>query len=394
MSMRRVILCLATVAILVGPAAAGRVSAQDEPSADSLREALLGEIEQIVEEAEDLGAKRRCPRTYTRVEDALDALIDAVRRDPAAARRGDYAARIGDLDTAARRLRARAAFIKEMRNEKHDWEAAAIRYDRLVESLATVAGIALPARLSGPGAGRALVDSVATRQVETLALIDSLSLSNRELQAWVRVEKDANETLIEGLRDEITQLRHRLWEMQLRAGVAEADRSAVEADITVAEARISEAEARIREQQKREEKLRGLADLFTPQQGEVLLTPDGAIHINLVGFKFASGSAWLNPRYFGLLDKVLTVADLFPGSVLTVEGHTDASGSRDRNIDLSRERADRIATLLTEKMGVERTVIEAVGIGPDRPVAPNTTPEGRARNRRIEIVITPAGDSP
>lgn len=77
-----------------------------------------------------------------------------------------------------------------------------------------------------------------------------------------------------------------------------------------------------------------------------------------------------------------------PDSTITVEGHTDSQGAPGYNHDLSQRRADAVAAYLVSR-GIARDRITARGIGPDRPVANNGTVDGRAQNRRVEIVVTP-----
>jgi outer membrane protein OmpA-like peptidoglycan-associated protein len=74
------------------------------------------------------------------------------------------------------------------------------------------------------------------------------------------------------------------------------------------------------------------------------------------------------------------------GRAAAVEGYTDSSGSQAGNLQLSRLRAESVRTYLVSR-GVPGATISARGMGPDRPVAANTTAEGRANNRRVEIVV-------
>ena len=75
-----------------------------------------------------------------------------------------------------------------------------------------------------------------------------------------------------------------------------------------------------------------------------------------------------------------------PDANITVEGHTDSQGSRDHNMQLAQQRAESVKAQLVSR-GVAADRIKAVGIGPDRPVADNKSAEGRANNRRVEIVV-------
>ena len=78
----------------------------------------------------------------------------------------------------------------------------------------------------------------------------------------------------------------------------------------------------------------------------------------------------------------------YPASLVVVTGHTDSTGTVDHNNDLSNRRAQSVASVLTAN-GVPSTRVSTVGRGSSQPVATNATPEGRAANRRVEIVIRP-----
>ena len=79
-----------------------------------------------------------------------------------------------------------------------------------------------------------------------------------------------------------------------------------------------------------------------------------------------------------------------PDANITVEGHTDSQGSRDHNMQLAQQRAESVKAQLVSR-GVAADRIKAVGIGPDRPIADNKSAEGRANNRRVEIIVEGGG---
>ncbi len=105
---------------------------------------------------------------------------------------------------------------------------------------------------------------------------------------------------------------------------------------------------------------------------------------------FASNESALLPA---AMVKLNDVADALikgnPDSNITVEGHTDSQGQRQYNMDLGEKRAQSVRDHLVSR-GVAADRIKAVGIGPDRPIADNKTAEGRANNRRVEIIVQPA----
>jgi len=104
---------------------------------------------------------------------------------------------------------------------------------------------------------------------------------------------------------------------------------------------------------------------------------------------FASNESTLLPA---AMLKLNEVADALikgnPDSNITVEGHTDSQGQRQYNMELAQKRANSVRDQLVAR-GVASDRIKAVGIGPDRAVADNKTAEGRANNRRVEIIVEP-----
>ena len=104
---------------------------------------------------------------------------------------------------------------------------------------------------------------------------------------------------------------------------------------------------------------------------------------------FASNQSTLLPAAQASLDNVVSVLKANPDRSIVVEGYTDSQGQRAYNMDLSQRRADSVRTYFVQH-GIPQEIIRAQGFGPDKPVADNSTAEGRANNRRVEIVVSPA----
>ncbi len=102
--------------------------------------------------------------------------------------------------------------------------------------------------------------------------------------------------------------------------------------------------------------------------------------------EFEPGNSTLTAAGIEVLARLLPVLQQLHGRKFEVIGHTDASGSRAQNIALSAARADAVKTWLVGK-GVAPETVQTSAVGPDRPIASNDTPEGRARNRRIEFRV-------
>jgi outer membrane protein OmpA-like peptidoglycan-associated protein len=101
--------------------------------------------------------------------------------------------------------------------------------------------------------------------------------------------------------------------------------------------------------------------------------------------EFATAKATLLPSSKSLLDEIAKAAKDCPGT-LEVQGHTDSVGAADMNKTLSEARASSVVTALRER-GLDEKRLKATGFGPDKPIADNGTPEGRAQNRRIEFRV-------
>jgi outer membrane protein OmpA-like peptidoglycan-associated protein len=106
--------------------------------------------------------------------------------------------------------------------------------------------------------------------------------------------------------------------------------------------------------------------------------------------QFETGTAEIKDVSYPLLNEVVGVMTDAPDIRLAVHGHTDSRGSVAYNKDLSQKRARAVVTYLTSK-GVAANRLEAQGFGPEKPIAPNDTDQGRARNRRVEFkILAPA----
>ena len=103
---------------------------------------------------------------------------------------------------------------------------------------------------------------------------------------------------------------------------------------------------------------------------------------------FATDSAAIRPDLRSDLNTVASSLLKYPNSRIEVIGHTDNTGSAAYNQDLSQRRAVAVASVLRES-GVPGARIAAYGRGEDQPIASNLTAEGRAKNRRVEIIIRP-----
>jgi outer membrane protein OmpA-like peptidoglycan-associated protein len=175
-----------------------------------------------------------------------------------------------------------------------------------------------------------------------------------------------------------------------------AEISALGEQVALMEQRLDESSAeeealkkKIEQQKIRREKITRIDNSFTRDEGNALLDNQNIV-ISLYGLNFASGRSNIESENFGLLKKVIKAFKEFPGCKIIIEGHTDSRGGDERNLRLSEERAEAVKQYILANTGISPSRIHAVGYGESRPVANNEIEEGRAKNRRIDVVIMPA----
>ncbi len=310
------------------------------------------------------GAKGQLPRAWWE----LDARLDQAEES------GVTASAWQTLETDVRRLRNAAAFVAQMRKQKSGMEAMLGRFDQALAEIGALLGEKPSPILSGKPAADELLGRLSRANLARQIMVDSLTVENRRLGESVQTEVGYQDSMITALQVEVSALRQKLWETELRAGVAEADRSAAETVLS--------------RKQQREETIASLRESFGPTEGEIQLTPEGTIVMRVYGISFGVGSAALKAGQQALIAKIAAATKRFPGAEVRIEGHTDDTGRRDGNLRLSRRRAETVARMLEQQLGLAADSIATEGFGPDRPVALNSTAEGRAKNRRIDVVIS------
>jgi outer membrane protein OmpA-like peptidoglycan-associated protein len=105
------------------------------------------------------------------------------------------------------------------------------------------------------------------------------------------------------------------------------------------------------------------------------------------GILFDIDKAIIKPESSPTLSEISNFLKANTKTSVFIVGHTDNAGSFDHNINLSKERAAAVVNELISKYGVNKTQLNAQGVGPLSPVAPNDKEDGKAKNRRVEIVL-------
>lgn len=214
-----------------------------------------------------------------------------------------------------------------------------------------------------------LAEEVARREAELAAVNQELDAQRRELES----QRTA-------LERQLASLRERLGETEKRAAELSAEKDAEIRRLRgTYDSLVKDLESEI---SKGEIKVKQIRDRLSVQLVEKIL--------------FDSGRAEIKPEGREVLAKVGRILQDVKDKRIRIEGNTDSVpigvALRQRfptNWELSTMRATTVVRFLQEKGGVDAKQLAAVGYGPHRPIASNDTPEGRAENRRIEIVLLP-----
>jgi outer membrane protein OmpA-like peptidoglycan-associated protein len=176
---------------------------------------------------------------------------------------------------------------------------------------------------------------------------------------------------------------------QLAAERARAAQAEADADRARAEAAAAEAQARAAAANKSATDANAVREKLRSQLNSVLATSESArgLIVNMSDVLFDTGKYTLKPNTQISLAKVSGILQAYPGLKLQVEGYTDSVGSDEFNQKLSENRADAVRNFLITQ-GVQTDNISSTGYGKAKPVADNATAQGRAQNRRVQLVVS------
>lgn len=129
----------------------------------------------------------------------------------------------------------------------------------------------------------------------------------------------------------------------------------------------------------------GMAQDITLDASAIAKALDETGTITLHNILFETGKATLKAESAAALQPVIDVLTADSTLRLEIQGHTDNTGTKAANLTLSQQRADAVREYLVTTGGIAAVRLTAVGLGDTMPVAPNTTEDGRAQNRRVEL---------
>lgn len=321
-----------------------------EAELQAVRSSVLGEARRRREAALAARAEELAPRTLAGADTLLrraDASLGIDPSQPSEAR--ELATRAADAYAHATWI---AVLSDSVRRREVSAETVVRRHEAELIGIAEALG-----RQAGFAAGSGPVTA------EVVAAILSLLEDRRRLEASL-AEREGEIRRLRTTSDSLELELSRLGER---------------------EATIS---AELRGRERREQTLREVQALFDDEEAEIILGVD-RLTIRLLGLTFDSGSHKIRPEDYSLLTKVQQAIRALSGARITVEGHTDSQGNDEFNQALSTRRAIAVREYILANMAISADRIRAIGYGESRPIGRNDTAAGRARNRRIDVVLEP-----
>lgn len=316
----------------------------------AIKAEYLNDTRRLIADAERARVERYAPLTLSRAKSLLAEAETELNENRYDADRPRSLAKQANYE--AKHAIYLSEVVRDVRDKDLTVEELILQWEEPLREIAGAADI-LPVMSDGH-------DSL---QAELVTYIDNVRSLNQSLEQ----EKEESLTRLADMQDEIRTLDERL-------GGATEERAALVQRL--------EAQARIKQQFEQVEQM------FSRDEARVFREGNNVI-MRLVGLGFDSGRANLRQDSFNLLAKVEKAIDVFPRSELIVEGHTDSYGSDELNQKLSQDRAESVQQYMINAMRIPSYRLIAIGYGETNPVANNETEAGRAKNRRIDIVIKP-----
>lgn len=156
--------------------------------------------------------------------------------------------------------------------------------------------------------------------------------------------------------------------------------------ISELEVQLDDSEAILQETARLKQQFADVESLFASNEADLMVINNDLV-LRLTSMTFPAGRAVIESRYYGLLNRVQRAIDIFNDVPVVVEAHTDSQGENDANLVLSQQRANAVRTYLIANSTIAPTRISSEGFGESRPIASNMYEDGRAKNRRIDIVF-------
>jgi outer membrane protein OmpA-like peptidoglycan-associated protein len=232
---------------------------------------------------------------------------------------------------------------------------------------------------------------VSERKIEAEKLETEIAARRAEMEALEARAAEAerqrlnSESLLTESQSQLSEAQDFLADATLQTEVLNAERTRLESAMGALRTEQAALVAAVGGLKRERDELSTRLDDALSLVADTRNTARGTI-INLPDILFDLNESTLKPEAKQVIAKLAGILLIMGDLNTRIEGHTDSTGSYDYNMSLSEQRAASVRDFLFEQ-GIEAQRMTVEGYGPDRPIAENTSKEGRAKNRRVEIVI-------
>ncbi len=351
---------------------------------EAIRVAILGEADRLIVRAETDEAGKYALATLDRARTArreADAILLADRT-----KHDDAARTAAEAEYEARHASTIAQSVRSLARNDQAWEKLMLLYEIQMDHAGAALG--LP-RLPFDDGPQAAADTLTARiqglraeagRLATEREAVAIALRSTAARVGAAGNGDDGASLVRAIDERFDALFAEKRELATRIESGQAHLAELSQEHAAVASQLSA-------RKEMEEKFRQAKALITPADGEVLYNAAGDVILRLSGLAFESGKSDLRDVHMPLLAKAKTILGLYPDARVVVEGHTDVAGDPVANQRLSERRALAVMQSLRASLEIPAERIQAIGFGAERPVASNQTAEGKAKNRRIDIVI-------
>ncbi len=271
-------------------------------------------------------------------------------------------------------------------------QGAQAAYARALAAKSSKTAMADQARAAAQLASQAIKDTLKVREEQAAAEAEAKRQAERAaLEARATTAEDESVRIARQLKDVETQRQALAAETADLAKLTEkltAEKNEIVAERDAVKAERDQVAAEREAIRRERDELAGMLKGALSSVADTTESARGVV-VSLSGILFDVGKATLMPAAQISVAKLAGILMVFPQMNLSIEGHTDSTGSAETNMKLSMERARTVYEFLMVQ-GIASDRMKYQGFGPENPVAPNDTEANRARNRRVEVVLTQA----
>jgi len=333
-------------------------------SIDEAMPGLVEESDKALSQASSVGAEKYAPRTYILAEEAfaqLENYNDNLEKEPEKREDITRPEQIGlALETAV--------YAQKLSIQVKSWKRDNGSYEKLT----------LASQQQRLELARAMNISLDYEKVDVDITIEDLVKQVQKLSQTLDTERVKHAAELAAMRENFdSTLNTRLYEQRVQ------DQQAFQEKVSSIKSAFNSKLERETFEKKRQQKV---SKLFSKDEADIIINLDESLIVRAKAIQFGSSSSKIDAQYFDFLGRVKDALDLYPARNILLEGHTDSSGEAKENRKLSLARAESVQEFLIAA-GFDASRIKAVGYGEVKPIASNMYKQGRALNRRIDIII-------